>query len=537
MAAVAENLLAVAKYTGKLAADCASYLGRTSLDLIDGGRKLWLRRQRGQFPERAADIDSKLESIRAGQQARWNNFRAQPSARKGLIQVASWSAVLLAGYVFVLPSGPSGLPGSAGSGSGGKKVYYVWEGEISAKRVHVSADGVGNWTANYHVRLRENYCSSVLCILEPLELKYEVEANEVLDKNYFGVYPPGCYAPPNQPSGCPHTPPVPHNRSVVGKASGLLRLGENAPDEFKFTSNLSGVIYKGKQAPVAPTGLPRGESEAERYWNSCLAGVPEVTGRPAYRIAVSLTSGYGSQDLRSSSDSVPEVLNPLLKGIERSGPDLQEGRGNLHSRSDYARPVLHFWLCGRLKSPDDVEMSGEHAFSSTSNNIDELYSGPTQVNIIWNLKRKRVELQEPGAKPEKPEKPEKPGQAGLAPADLVLKAESAPGKATPGEKISYKFEIKNKGPADAQGVMFTIALGNAELIKADASQGECTGTGASVTCKLGVLKKDDTANVTLRLMPRVAGMLSSTAHVYSVSPDPDMSNNVENVAVRIQPQN
>lgn len=134
------------------------------------------------------------------------------------------------------------------------------------------------------------------------------------------------------------------------------------------------------------------------------------------------------------------------------------------------------------------------------------------------------------------QQPARTPQTALTPADLVLRAESAPDKARRGEKIGYKFEIKNKGPADAQGVIFTVALGSADLIEANASQGECTRTGSSVTCKLGVLNEADTANVTLRLTPRVAGMLRSTARVYSASPDPDMSNNVENVTVRIQPK-
>jgi hypothetical protein len=122
----------------------------------------------------------------------------------------------------------------------------------------------------------------------------------------------------------------------------------------------------------------------------------------------------------------------------------------------------------------------------------------------------------------------------LAPADLVLKPELAPDTAKRGEKISYKFKIENKGPADAQGVIFTIGLGNAELLEANASQGECTRTGTRVTCRLGALKADDTADVTLLLMPRVAGVLRITARVYSASPDPDMSNNVENVTVRVR---
>jgi hypothetical protein len=539
---VSSALLTAAKNTGKLAADCTRYLGRTSLDLVDGGRKLWLRRQRGKPSERAAELDGKLEAIRAGQQTRWNDFHSLPAARKRLIQIASWSAALLAAYALVPPTWPSRMPGSAESGSGdagssgdtgssGDKRAYVWEGEISAKRVHLSADGVANWTANYQVRLREDRygIDPKAVLLMPLELKYEIEANEVLDENQFGVYPPG------DPSGTNPQPAVPHNRSVIGKASGLLRLGENAPDEFRFSDNLDGLIYRDEQAPVPPpSDAPHNpdESEAERYWNSCLAGVPEVTGQPAYRIKINLMSGYGSGDLRAYSDLEDEVLNPLLAGIERSGPDLQEGKGNLEPRSGYAGPVLNFWLCGRLKSADDDEMSGEHAFSSTSNDIDLLRSGPTQVSIVWELERKQVEQEEMEEPVEEPAR-----QQGLAPADLALKADFVPDLAALGEKISYQFAIENKGPADARGVMFVIALGSsAALIRADSSQGECTAGGDSVSCKLGELEKDDTADVTLHLMPRVSGTLDSTANVSSTSPDPDMSNNLENVTVRIQPR-
>ena len=229
----------------------------------------------------------------------------------------------------------------------------------------------------------------------------------------------------------------------------------------------------------------------------------------------------------------------MLTGIERSGPDLDAG--NLAARSGHATPVLEFWLCGRLNSPDDDEISGEHAFSSTHGYSPstvlfnpDIPIDPAQINIVWKLERKQVEMEEPEVPDEEPA--DTPQQA-LAPADLALKNDSAPDEATQGEKISYQFEIENKGPADAQGVMFTIALGSADLIEADASQGECTGGGDTVSCSLGELEEGDTADVTLRLMPRVAGMLSSTANVSSASPDPDMSNNLENVAVRIQPQN
>jgi len=50
------------------------------------------------------------------------------------------------------------------------------------------------------------------------------------------------------------------------------------------------------------------------------------------------------------------------------------------------------------------------------------------------------------------------------------------------------------------------------------------------------LEEDETADVTLRLISRAPGVLSSTASVSSTSPDPDMTNNEENVLVRVQPK-
>jgi hypothetical protein len=199
--------------------------------------------------------------------------------------------------------------------------------------------------------------------------------------------------------------------------------------------------------------------------------------------------------------------------------------------------VLNFWLCGLLKSADDDEISGDHAFASTRGygpdtvlfNPD-IPSEPVQVAIHWDLERKQVELEVPE------EVAAESGQQGLAPADLALKAESAPDLASPNEKIRYRFEIENNGPADAQRVVFSVALGGAELIGAETSQGECTAGGDAVSCRLGELDEDDTADVTLGLMPRVAGTLNSTASVSSASPDPDMSNNLKNVAVRVEPR-
>jgi hypothetical protein len=118
-------------------------------------------------------------------------------------------------------------------------------------------------------------------------------------------------------------------------------------------------------------------------------------------------------------------------------------------------------------------------------------------------------------------------------ADLILIGEAGPDSAKQGEKIGYKFEIRNAGPADAQGVIFTMTLGNADLLAAVPSQGECTNAGGRVTCRLGLLGKTQTVNVELRIVPRDAGVLRITSRVHSAVPDPIMVNNVDNVAVRV----
>lgn len=156
--------------------------------------------------------------------------------------------------------------------------------------------------------------------------------------------------------------------------------------------------------------------------------------------------------------------------------------------------------------------------------------------VSWKLTR-TVEQQPsptPAKEPPESEDPDPP-TGELEPADLVLTAEPGADKAKLGEKIGYKFKIMNKGPGDAQVAVFKINLGNGRLIKVVASQGECPGSGVGVNCKLGLLKAGDTTDVMVSLMPRVTGVLRAAGRASAASPDPDMSNNLKNVTVRILP--
>ena len=66
--------------------------------------------------------------------------------------------------------------------------------------------------------------------------------------------------------------------------------------------------------------------------------------------------------------------------------------------------------------------------------------------------------------------------------------------------------------------------GDVDLVAASASQGGCSGTG-TVTCDLGDLANGASAQVTIRVRPRNAGVLTNHVEASAGEQDPDASNN------------
>lgn len=109
--------------------------------------------------------------------------------------------------------------------------------------------------------------------------------------------------------------------------------------------------------------------------------------------------------------------------------------------------------------------------------------------------------------------------------DVSLAQSAASETVLAGEPLTYTLTVTNNGPVRATGVTVRDPLpGGVELVSAKASQGTCSGTD-TITCEIGALDKDQSAEVTIVVRPGQPGTLINTASVSSTQPDPDVSNN------------
>ena len=100
-------------------------------------------------------------------------------------------------------------------------------------------------------------------------------------------------------------------------------------------------------------------------------------------------------------------------------------------------------------------------------------------------------------------------------------------------KMTYTLQVKNNGPAPAQGVVTTDTLpGDQQYVSASTTQGSCTG-GSTVTCPIGTLANAQVVTVTIGVnLPSASGSISNTATVSASvsSPDPDTTNNASTLS-------
>jgi hypothetical protein len=72
------------------------------------------------------------------------------------------------------------------------------------------------------------------------------------------------------------------------------------------------------------------------------------------------------------------------------------------------------------------------------------------------------------------------------------------------------------------------------FVSATASQGRCFGIAGLVTCNPGTLANGASATVTIVVVPRARGHLSSAAFVWSPIADPDLANNQAAATTRVR---
>ena len=90
-------------------------------------------------------------------------------------------------------------------------------------------------------------------------------------------------------------------------------------------------------------------------------------------------------------------------------------------------------------------------------------------------------------------------------ADLAIEKDSVGGDFASGEILPYLLTVTNHGPSTASGVVVTDTLPtNTDFYDAIPSQGYCeySSTSRQVDCRLGRLAANETATVTIRVIPR-----------------------------------
>ncbi|MFW6183046.1 MAG: TadE/TadG family type IV pilus assembly protein, partial [Chloroflexota bacterium] len=121
-------------------------------------------------------------------------------------------------------------------------------------------------------------------------------------------------------------------------------------------------------------------------------------------------------------------------------------------------------------------------------------------------------------------------------ADLALAKSASATLIAVGNELVYTVGIVNNGLADATDVTVVDTLpGGITFLSAEPSQGNCQDPdGDQLTCELGDLARNESANVVIRVEPTQEGTITNTAEVSAEEEDPDGSNNQDSVDVEVR---
>ncbi len=110
-------------------------------------------------------------------------------------------------------------------------------------------------------------------------------------------------------------------------------------------------------------------------------------------------------------------------------------------------------------------------------------------------------------------------------ADLALTKGDSPDPALAGELITYALSASNSGPADAAGVTLTDTLpAGVTFVSATPTQGSCSEASGTVTCALGTIADQGTADVEIKIRRFTPGTITNEASLTSDALDPVSSN-------------
>jgi uncharacterized repeat protein (TIGR01451 family) len=113
-------------------------------------------------------------------------------------------------------------------------------------------------------------------------------------------------------------------------------------------------------------------------------------------------------------------------------------------------------------------------------------------------------------------------------ADLSVTKSDSPDPVSKGRQLTYSIVVTNTGPGSAAGVQLIDTLpANVQFVSATSTLGSCTQSASTVACNLGDLSNGASVTVTIIVTPKKIGIITNTAQVSSISPDPNSENNTD----------
>jgi len=118
--------------------------------------------------------------------------------------------------------------------------------------------------------------------------------------------------------------------------------------------------------------------------------------------------------------------------------------------------------------------------------------------------------------------------------DLVLTMSVSATLAKPGDPLTYRLVVTNRGPSIVTGVKLTDTLPDGvNFVSANSTDGPCPQTNGVVTCNIAVLTNNTGFAVTIVVVPPVEAVLNNTATISSVEGDLNPVDNTASVSTTV----
>lgn len=113
-------------------------------------------------------------------------------------------------------------------------------------------------------------------------------------------------------------------------------------------------------------------------------------------------------------------------------------------------------------------------------------------------------------------------------ADLAVAKTDSPDPVSKGGTLTYIIVVTNQGPGSAAAVELTNQLPTGvRFVAVTSTAGSCSEVGGPVTCSLGDIPNAGSVTVTITVTAKRTGTATNTAHVSSLTSDPDPANNTD----------